>query len=215
MTTRISIDSNVGSVIQSVDDVKDDLRDEFEKRVGAAMRVLWSDTRQYVLDDPHTSGGLFRSIKNDSTMGDVTLSFKVYADTELAAYAAITEFGSGQRTNIPFERGNNVPGSWPSIGSSVPVGFPYEAPDMDFNEDNPINTGGYPKFYGFVKHIEDWMHEKGVMPMTGDYFASAALIAATIIRRGNYAHPFLRPAWFDNELQIKRAARNAVKNATR
>jgi hypothetical protein len=35
------------------------------------------------------------------------------------------------------------------------------------------------------------------------------------VEQGNYAHPYLRPAWFDNELQIKRAARNALKNAVR
>lgn len=211
----LQIEHNVGSVISSVEDVQSDLDRELEKRVGAAMRVLWADARQYVLNDPNTSGALFRSIKNDSDTAGTELTWRVYTDPKLAAYAAVVEFGSGKRTNIPYKKGNNVPVGWPSIGSSVPMGFPFESPDIDYNDDNPVNTEGHPTFYGFVKYIEEWMKEKPIDPHTGDFFTSAALIAATIVDRGNFAHPFLRPAWFDNELQIKRAAKNALRNAVR
>jgi hypothetical protein len=212
MTVRVSVDSNVGSVIRSIDDVKDDLRHEIRKRVGAAMRVLWADAKQYVLDDPHYGGDLFRALQNESDTSGTELSFRVYTDARVAAHAAIVEYGSGARSNVAYDTAEQVP---PGTEDSVPPGYPFESPDIDFNERNPINTEGYPSFYGFTKYIEEWMRTKPVKPMTGDYFASAALIAATIVEKGNYAHPFLRPAWFDNELKIKRAARHAVRNAVR
>jgi hypothetical protein len=215
MTTRLSVEHNVGSVIASVEDIENDLRSELRKRVGAAMDILQSDVRNYVLDDPNTTTNLLRAIKQDESTSRTELGWSVYADLDSAAYAAIVEYGSGSRTNIPFSRGNRLPPAWPSIGSSVPVGFPYESPDMDYNEENPPNTQGYPDFYGFVKGIEEWMRTKPVSPMTGDYFISAAFIAEAIIERGNYAHPYLRPAWFQNELLIKRAGKNAVRNAVR
>ena len=216
MSVKFGMDSNIESVVASIDEVKDDLRHELKKRVGAAMRVMWADARHYVLADPNVSGQLFSAIQRDSDIGVEELDFRVYADLGLASYASIVEFGSGSRTNIPHGSGNSVPGTWPSTGSAVPVGFPYESPDIDYNEESPPQTKGNPEFYGFVKHIEQWMRAKeSVEPYTGNYFVSAAFIAASIIERGNFAHPFLRPAWFDNELKIKRAARNAVRNATR
>lgn len=208
----VDIDHNIGSVVRSVDDVKDDLRDEIDKRIGAAMRVLWSDARQYVLNDPHYEGDLFSSIRRESDTQGGELRFSVYADMSLAEYATIVEYGSGTRSNVPYDDAEPVP---PGMDTSTPPGYPFESPDIDFNEDNPINTNGHPDFYGFAKYIEEWMRSKPVTPNTGDYFASAALIAATIVEQGNYAHPYLRPAWFDNELKIKQAFVNAVRNAAR
>lgn len=213
MSTRLTITSNADSVISDIEDVKGDIRHEFRKRVGAAMRVLWADARQYVLNDPHHTGDLFQSIRNDSDTGGRKLSFRVFADMRRAEHAAIVEFGSGSRSNVPYDTSAMVPPDGP--GSARPIGYPFEAPDIDYNEDNPLNTSNSPTFYGFVKHIEEWMRTKPVTPLTGDYFASAALIASTIIERGTYAHPYLRPAWFDNELAVKRAARNALRNAVR
>jgi hypothetical protein len=206
----VSIDHNVPQVVASVDDVKDDLRKELHKRVGAAMDVLFQDARQYVLQDPDVSGQLFRAIQQETDH----LEWAVTVDMGLAAYAAIVEFGSGRRTNEPYS-GATARGLGVGPGSAVPAGFPFESPDIDYDEQDPTNTAGNPTFYGFVKYIEEWMREKPVQPQLGDYFVSAAYIAASIVEQGNYAHPYLRPAWFDNELQIKRAARNALKNAVR
>lgn len=215
MTTRIDVTHNVGDVIESINDVKHDIKRELRKKVGAIMTVLKMDARTYVRDDPETSGQLRRAIGEDSDTSGLELEWTVGVDLQQAAYAAIVEFGSGMRTEIPHPTGNRVPPSWPSMGSAVPTGYPYESPDIEHNEDVPHDTSGYPNFYGFVKHIEEWMREKNLEPYTGSYFVSAAYIASTIVKRGTHAHPYLRPAWFDNELEIKRAAKNALRSASR
>lgn len=193
----LGVSHNVGSVISDIEDVKDDLRHEMRKRVGAAMRVVWADAKQYVLNDPHASGDLFTALQNESdTTGD-ELEFRVYTDAAIAPYAAIVEFGSGSRTE----------NEWPAAPSTkppeeYPSQFPFNAPDID-------------NLSGFAFYIEQWMRTKGITPKYDSYRASALAIAKTIKDRGTYAHPYLRPAWFDNELQVKKAARNAVRNAVR
>jgi len=185
--------SNIDGVIDSVDDVKDDLRGEMRKRVDAAMRVLWADVKQYVLDDPHASGNLFSAIRRDRN----GLEFSVYVDGPDAPYGAIVEYGSGPRSEVAG------PGAvWRGTGSNRPAEYPFDAPDIN-NMD------------GFAYYIEQWMRQKGITPEYGSYQASAVAIAKTIDDRGTYAHPYMRPAWFDNELKIKKAARNALRSATR
>lgn len=210
-SVRVGFSSNIEEVIQSVDDVKDDLRYEMRKRVGAAMLALKADVTNYIVQDPDYTGQLLSALSHDETVDEEALEFVVGVDMDEAPYAAIVELGSGKRTNIPY-KGSQKATSPPD---EKPIDYPFSSPDIPYNEDNPADTAGYPKFYGFVKHIEEWMRNKPVSPHTGSYFFSAVKIAETIIRRGNYAHPYLRPAWFDNELQIKKAAKNAVRNAVR
>lgn len=207
----VDFDHNVPEVVASVDDVKDDLRDELYKRVGVAMNMLYRDAQQYVLNDPDWSGQLYHALTQET--GD--LEWSVGADLGLAEYAAIVEFGSGKRTNIAKGRSAQHGIQFTDTGSAVPIGFPFESPDIDFNDEDPTETKGYKDFYGFVKYIEEWMRSKPVEPQLGDYFVSAAYIAAAIVEHGNYAHPYLRPAWFDNEFKIRKSARNALKNAVR
>lgn len=200
MTTHVSLSHNIGDVISDIGDVKDDLNTEMRKRVGAAMRVLWADVRQYVLDDPHAGGDLFRAIERDIEDDYERIEFSVYTDPDVAPYATVTEYGSGRRREV------SGPGAkpFPPIGpdEQKPPDYPYTAPDVD-------------DIRGFAWHIENWMIEKGLAPRGGSLTGSAYGIAKTIVRKGTYAHPYMRPAWFDNELKVKRAARNAVKNATR
>lgn len=193
MTTTVSFDHNVGDVISDIEDVKDDLRYEMRKRVGAAMRVVWADARQYVLNDPHASGDLFSAIRQEHD----DLEFRVFTDPSIAPYAAIVEFGSGTRTSNEWI---DAPSAKPP--ETFPSQYPFDAPDIE-------NVSGFAYF------IEQWMREKGITPKYDSYRASALAIAKTINERGTYAHPYLRPAWFDNELQVKKAARNAVRNAVR
>jgi hypothetical protein len=207
----VSIDHNVPQVVTSVDDVKDDLRKELHKRVGAAMDMLYRDAAHYILDDADWSGQLYHALSQDTD----DLEWSVGVDMGLAEYAAIVEFGSGKRTNLAHEDSAKHGLQMGDSGSAVPVGFPFESPDIDYNDQDPTETEGYETFYGFVKYIEEWMRSKPVEPKLGDYFVSAAYIAASIVEQGNYAHPYLRPAWFDNEYEIRRAARNALKNAVR
>lgn len=206
MTTRVNFSHNVDDVVSGIDDVKDDLRSEMRKRVGAAMNVLWQDVRANIRHDPHVTGRLLRSIQRNTDVGGTELEFTVGVRGKMIDYAAIVEYGSGQRTN-------NAPMVANLAEWDYPPSFPYESPDIDYNSKNPANTEGFPKFYGFTKYIQAWMEEKPLVPKSGDYFVSAAYIAATIIEKGNFAHPYLRPAWFRQEPNIKRAAKHAVKRA--
>ena len=195
----IGISHNIDQVISDIDDVKDDLRDEMRKRVGAAMAVLQADAAAYILGDPHVTGQLFSALKGESTTGRSELEFRVYTDASIAPYAAVVEFGSGPNSNISWKGSRQMP---PPDADDTPPGYPFSAPDID-------------NISGFAYYIEQWMKKKGVPPKYDSYRASALAIAKAIDQHGNYAHPYLRPAWFDNELQIKKAARNAVRNAVR
>lgn len=195
-TARVGISHNTDTVISDIDDVKDDIRYEMRKRVGAAMRVLWADAKQYILSDPHTTGQLFSALQHDSDTSGEKLEFSVYTDASIAPYAAIVEFGSGRNSDIAW-RGSAKAGN----ADMYPPGYPFDAPDIK-NLD------------GFAYYIEQWMRAKGITPQYG-YEASSFAIANSIKDHGNYAHPYIRPAWFDNELKVKRAARNALKNAVR
>lgn len=196
----VSLDHNIPDVASDVEDVKDDLHQELRRRVAAAMRTVWADAKQYVLDDSHTTGQLFSSIENESDIGDTEMQFTVSAGSNNTDYAAIVEYGSGRRRGetgemskqfIPFQDGEQKPPDWP-----------YSSPDN-------INR------FELAPIIEEWMYEKDIWPESGSMWVSALGIATKIIQRGTYAHPYLRPAWFENELKVKRAARNAVRNATR
>lgn len=196
-SARVGISHNIESVISDIGDVQDDLKHEMRKRVGRAMQVVWADARQYVLNDPHTTGDLFSALRNGSEIGDERLEFSVYTDASVAPYAAIVEFGSGSRSDVAWR---GAPNAGPP--DQYPADYPFKSPNID-------------NLSGFAYFIEQWMRTKGVTPKYGSYRASSLAIAKAIDDRGNYAHPYLRPAWFDNELQVKKAARNALRNATR
>lgn len=207
--------SNVNAVIRDIDDVKDDLRYEMNKRVGRAIETLEAGVRQYIIRDPNYSTKLLRNIDSDTEIDTNEISFSVFVNTTIVDYAAVVEFGSGDRTNQSFPKGgNDVPNGWPDTGSAVPRSFPFNAPNIDYNFQNPYDMEGYNDFYGFVKAIEEWIIGKPVQTLFAPY-VSAVLIAKAIIDKGNYAHPYLRPAWFDNKQLIIKSAKNALKNATR
>lgn len=210
----IGFDSNIDEVIDSVDDVADDLYHEMKKRLEPVIMMLKAKAVQYVMEDSNTTGALARSLHTESGATDSGLQFVVASDASIAPYAAIVEFGSGDNTNRPSKISAKH-GLQPDTGSAVPRDFPYEAPDIDFNKMNKYDTESYEDFQEFIGQIMDWMEKKPVTPATGDIYLSAVAIAAEIIEKGNLAHPFMRPAWFDRENSIRRAARNALTNATR
>jgi HK97 gp10 family phage protein len=219
MTTRISVSSNIESVIDSVDDVKDDIPKELEKRVGAAMRVLWADVKQYVLQDPNARGWLFRSIEQEQDIGDDELHFSVQSGGRTTDYAGVVEFGSGTLRETPWPGGSGY-GNPPE---QYPPDYPYDSPSFNIPDDasemirawSSTHNTDYDTFFAIARIIEQWMRNKGMTPYTGDYAVSAMFITKEIVISGTYAHPYMRPAWFDNELKIKKAAINAVKNVAR
>lgn len=69
---------------------------------------------------------------------------------------------------------------------------------------------------GMVANIVEWVETKPVIPSEDITQRELGYrIAAAIANKGTYAHPFLRPAWFHNELAVRQAARNALRKATR
>jgi len=209
---ELGVRDNIDTVIRSIDKFERGLRREIRKRVGRAMAMCAQRARMYVQRDADYKGNLHDSITIERDSRKRSLSFSVFTDNAIAPYAAIVEFGSGQNG----ARGNEWVGSQ-SVGQPdrYPPNFPFDSPDIDINQSNPYNLTGKRAFAGFVGHIEEWMSTKPVTPRSGDMFTSAVAIAKEIIEKGNLAHPFMRPAWFDSELRVRKAAANAVKNATR
>lgn len=199
----VSLDHNVGSVIQGVDDVKDDLRHEMRKRVGAAVKMLERSAKMYVRLDANHTGKLRQSIGTDTDFGLGEMSWNVHTDPEIAPYATIVEYGTGDRTSQTWSGATHVPPPGPD---EVPPDWPYSSPSIE---------PGTTKFEAFVGHIADWMRTKPVAPEKETLWASASAIAHTIVTRGTMAHPFMRPAWYQNERRIERAAKHALKNAVR
>jgi hypothetical protein len=208
----MGMSSNIDSVIKSVDDVADDIHDQFKRHISNAVRIMWKDALQFIASDPHVSGELMAATQFKQSDNRTNMDFRVEVNRRRAEYAAIVEYGSGFKTNLPYEGSESIP---KGVSRSTPADFPYSSPDIEYNEEEPVDTENYETFYGFVKHIEDWMRTKPIIPKTGNYFVSAAYIAAEIVEAGNYAHPFLRPAYFDNEQKIKEAAENARRAVMR
>jgi hypothetical protein len=166
MGATVSFSHNVGDVIGDIEDVKDDIRHEMKKRVGAVMRVVWADAKQYVLDDPQASGDLFRSLQMDADDSREEMSFRVYNDMNIAPYAAIVEYGSGARRKEPFEESKAFPAFTDS--SQKPPGWPYRAPDIDNIE-------------GFAWHLSEWTKNKP--GITGVYPVRIAIAKTTRVVR--------------------------------
>lgn len=190
---------NVGSVINDIEDVKDDLRTYLRRGVAQAMRVLEADARTYIKRDADWRGHLARSLSMDVQRGPDGAEIVVSVGGRKAPYAPFIEFGTGART----ERTTNQA---PSSGivyepDAYPPTFPYSAPDL-----SP----------GMVANIIEWVETKPIS--SSEDITDEDLgyrIAATIANRGTYAHPFMRPAWFQNERLVRKAAQNALRKAVR
>lgn len=215
----VNVTSNIDDVIDSIDDVKDDIRYEMRKRVNRAMEMCAQRARVYVQKDSDYTGSLYQSIKTDNKGSgfigtrDRELDFRVYTDARIAPHAALVEFGSGDRGERGDEWKNSESAKPPE---NYPSGFPYDAPDPMYDDEVPSNLDDFPEFAELVSVIQEWMRNKPVEPEGGrTIFESSVLIAQAIVEDGRYQHPFMRPAWYDTELRVKKAATNALRNATR
>lgn len=189
--------SNVESVINSIDEVGDDLRTYMRRNIAAAMRVLQADARTNIAQDARWKGNLSASLDLDVQAGPDGPRIVVSAGGPMAPYAPFVEFGTGSRTERTWKGASNL-----NVDpTAYPPNFPYSAPSM-----GP----------GMVANIIEWVRTKPVIPsdeMTQEELGHR--IAASIAEKGTYAHPFMRPAWFHNELQVRQAARNALSKAVR
>ena len=215
MTTTMDFKHNVDDVIDDIDDIQRDLYDVF-RSVRRVMSVVADTARAYIRTDSEYTGQLRKSVgvESDPQEDGVAQDIKVTAGGSIAPYAAIVEFGSGSKSNTSWEGSPQMP---PPDSEEQPPGYPFESPDIEYNYRYPWDMSGYPTFYGFVMHIKEWMDEKPVDPQIGvvGKRRAAVAVAREIIERGQFAHPFLRPAWFQHELKVKQTARTAVKKAVR
>jgi HK97 gp10 family phage protein len=191
--------SNIGSVINDIDDVQDDLRRYLRRHVARAMRLLQADARTYIERDADWKGTLASSLSMDVERDGAGARIVVSAGGQQAPHAPFVEFGTGSRTE-------QTSGKAPSSGiiyepASYPADFPYKSPSM-----SP----------GMVANIISWVETKPIAP--GSDISDEELgfrIASAIANKGTYAHPFMRPAWFHNELRVRQSAQNALRKATR
>lgn len=194
--------SNIGDVIGDVEDVKNDLEQNILTKMHDAMRELLDTALHHVDEDSDWTGGLKASIRrhgvNTEWSDDDTIKFTVGTDKNIAPYAPLVEFGTGERG----KSGRSAPGAI-SAGKpdSYPAGYPYDSPDVEPEK--------------LVGAIYEWVETKPVTPEKATMWDTAMAITRAIIAVGTYAHPFLRPAWFKNKLKLKRAARKAVRKSFR
>lgn len=201
-TVRVNVSHNADDVIADVQKVKTELHDVFDVVMDVMKRVA-ADARVFVLEDAEDQGDLRRSIGTfERAVSKNRREIGVQTDASIAPHAALIEFGTGARTEMSFA------GSVQTAPSeSVPPGYPFETPDI---------AEGTAAFSMFVSHLGDWMERKGIEPRKYDSIrAAATAIAKTIIDVGQYAHPFLRPAWFKHEIRLMRDVKRAVRRAAR
>jgi hypothetical protein len=208
---RVTIDvtENVEDVIE---DIENEVIDELKRLnpvVESVLDMVRSDAKRYVKQDADYSGNLRSSIRTWSTdfgrEGDKR--HRVGVKSKAAKYAAIVELGTGNHTLQTTDKApsQSVPNRQMD---EPPADFPFSAPTINPDPSNPT-------FMGFVGYIEQWMRRKGITPEKGSYHASAMAISYSIIENGTYAHPFLRPAWFERELELRQLAQQVVRDATR
>lgn len=214
MTTTVGFEHNVPDLVEDIDDIKRDLRTELRDRVNRWMKFIMFEAKDNLRADADASGQLLKSMEKTETERGENFTVAVEVGGEMAPYAALVELGTGPvHSNEPFSE---------SIQErrlqSPPADYPFDTPSISA-PDNPgraiINRTAGRKFYGFAMNLVDWMKEKGIEPKTGNYLVSAAYIAKQIIDKGQFSHPFLRPAWFQYELQLKNSIRYGVKEAFR
>jgi len=186
--------SNIDAVIDSIDDVKDELPRRMATRLRRAQQDMYADVLRNVIQDPEASGQLRRAIEKDAVLDGTEMEFTVSANLLRAPYAAVVEFGSGNRTDKPHKGSKIVP---PPSLEHQPPDYPYDSPDID-------------NISGFAYYIEQWMKKKNITPRYG-FRGSALAIAETIIEQGTYAHSYLRSAFYQNEHNIRSEARKAVE----
>ncbi|WP_255680918.1 HK97-gp10 family putative phage morphogenesis protein [Natrinema sp. DC36] len=184
-------------MISDIEYVKKDLRQNLMSKLEGAMKLLLDTAVAHVADDAYWRGGITASlrshgVKTEQRVGE--MMFSVGTDKKIAPYAPFVEFGTGARSD---EKGpTSVLTGKPH---EHPPGYPYDSPDVSPSE--------------LMGSILEWIKTKPIE--TDNIWASARKISETIVKLGTYAHPFLRPAWFKHELNLKRAVRSAVKKTFR
>lgn len=188
---------NVDSVIADIEDLKDDLHDNMESAAKSSMRAVLTAAKVNVEDDADWNGNLRRALTLEARDEGGSIVVSVHTDADIAPYAPFVEFGTGSRrlTTAPQADSEQIPPDF-DAATSAPPDFPYKAPSM-----GP----------GLVANIVEWVETKPIVP-EGDLTDKELgfQIAARIAEQGTYAHPFLTPAWFENEPLVKQSMKNAV-----
>lgn len=188
---------NVDEVMNDIESASAEIHSNIQETLNEEMAKLRFVAMGHVQEDAHWKGNLQSSIDSDvKVFSTGRIKGTVGTDAEKAPYAPFVEFGTGSRSNDPGPT---------SIHSdklnNPPAGYPYESPDF-VTED-------------LVDGIVNWVKTKPITPddPTDTPRELGEKIAATIVEKGTYAHPFLRPAWYKRRLHIKRGLEDAVEDA--
>lgn len=205
-TVKIDLSHNVEEVIE---DIENEVINELRRIVPAiegVLDIVRGDARRYIRQDAELSGQLRSALRvRKFKLRDNKTRVKVGVRGKMAPYAAIVELGTGNKTLETTDKApsQDVPNR---EMDQPPTDFPFQSPNIRPEKSNPT-------FLAFAAHIEDWMRTKGIKPEKPSYRASSFAIAHEIITEGSYAHPFLRPAWFEHHLEARQVARQIVRDA--
>jgi len=179
-----------------VGDLADDLQDRLDDGVADEMEETAVAARRRVsANDSVASGRLLARLvhREQRRLASRSSVFAVHTVVAPEVYK-YHEYGTGQRGRQSAGFGATF--DRPSDG-------PYKAP-------NPMPP---------YEPIRRWVVEKGLTPdPDGPYDSQLELASAiqrTIGERGTYAHPFMRPTWFERERSVTRGAARAIRTATR
>lgn len=193
---------NIDAVIEDVDDVKEELDRNLRASLTTEMEALLATAIMHVENDADWRGNLITALQRDGVehnrRGAYEWSLKVGPDGEIAPYAPIVEFGSGDRSD------KKGPGAiLPQRPHEYPIQYPYQSPSYVTEE--------------LVDNLAEWVKSKPITPKEGDPTPEelGLRIARSIVANGTYAHPYLRPAYRKHRRPLQQAARTAVKKATR
>lgn len=200
MTVTLDISDNVEHVIGDVEDTIDDL-DGVADAAELSMGTVRQLAKSYIRSDAELSGALRNSIYLERIDTEYKSRIAVGSDGRLAPYNAIVELGSGAHTLTTTEKAGSQNAYPAGMMDEPPREFPFKSPDVNPKKLAPI--------------FEEWMKRKNIPPQKETYAASALAIAKSVVYYGNYAHPYLRPAWFETELQLRRAMVNALRKAVK
>jgi len=169
--------SNIGNVIDDVNDTTDELRRGAKRVADDEGQEIKRRAIKYYTEDPEWLGRTKKAIRQQlRRQGNGIYDSSVYVNGLMAPHAKIAEMGSGHRGGEPHPKSQEA-----ARKSQYRGDHQYDAPSMSRE---------------LRLSILAWVKTKPIYGEGSDE-ELAGDIAATIAKEGTYQHPFIRPAWED------------------
>lgn len=169
--------SNIGDVIDDVDDTSDELRRGAKRVADDEGAEIKRRAIKYYTEDPEWLGRTKKAIRQQlRRQGDGIYDSSVYINGLMAPHAKLAEMGSGRRGNEAHPKSEEA-----ARKSEYRGDHQYDAPSMSRE---------------LLLSILAWVKTKPIYGEGTDEDL-AGDIAKVISEEGTYQHPFIRPAWED------------------